>query len=254
MCGDSTSEEDLAKLVGDDLVDLIETDPPYNVDYHSSKGESIENDSHDDDVFYRFLVQAFSNANYHLKEGGAFYIWHADSNGLIFRQAATDSGLTIKQNLVWIKNTFTIGRQDYQWRHEPCLYGWKEGAAHYFIDMRSLSTANEYDRLEDLDKDELVYLFRQLLDDTTTVQHADKPAANDLHPTMKPLTLIKKHVRNSSREGETVLDLFGGSGTTLIACEQMNRRCLMMEYDPKYAERIIRRWEEETNEKATVLK
>lgn len=250
MCGDSTSYEDLYQLCGTDQVDLVETDPPYNVDVHSSSGDSIENDNLPTEDFYIFLCSVFNNIYMFLKEGGAFYIWHADSNGHLFRNALEQSHLKIRQNLIWVKNHFTIGRQDYQWRHEPCLYGWKEGESHYFIDLRTLSTVQEYENLDDLSKEELKDMIREYLDDISTVVHEYKPTVSDLHPTMKPLSLIKKHIRNSSREGEVVLDLFGGSGTTLIACEEMDRKCLMMEYDPKYAERIIKRWEEHTGEKA----
>ena len=252
LCGDSTNPEDIDRLVGDAVIDLLETDPLYNVNVESANGETIENDNLPDAEFFSFLATVFSNAAYHLKEGGAFYVWHADTNGLMFRQALEDAGLHIRQNLIWVKSHFTIGRQDYQWRHEPCLYGWKEGAAHYFIDLRSQDTVQEYE-LNSMSREQLVEIISQLMDAISTVQHEKLPAVDDLHPTMKPLSLIKKHVRNSSREGENVLDLFGGSGTTLIACEELNRTCYMMEYDPKYAQRIIRRWEEATGKKAVRL-
>ena len=254
MCGDSTNYDDVARLCDGDVADLLETDPPYNVDVHNAKGDTIENDNLESEDFYNFLFSVFNIATCFLKDGGAYYVWHADSNGGQFRNALEENGLKVRQNLIWVKSHFNIGRQDYQWKHEPCLYGWKDGAAHYFIDMRSLSTVAEYNQVENLTKEELVKLLKTYQDDITTVQHEDKPVVDDLHPTMKPLSLIKKHIRNSSREGEIVLDLFGGSGTTLIACEQLDRRCYMMEYDPKYAERIIQRWEKETNEKAKVLK
>lgn len=232
------------------LVDLLETDPPYNVDVENSAGDKIENDNLPEEVFYDFLVKVFYNASQFLKEGGAYYVWHADSNGGQFRNALEENGLKVRQNLIWVKSHFNIGRQDYQWKHEPCLYGWKEGQGHYFIDMRSLSTVNEYDTIDKMSKDELLEMIKSYFDEITTVQHEDKPTVDDLHPTMKPLSLIKKHIRNSTKEGEVVLDLFGGSGTTLIACEQLDRTCLMMEYDAKYADRIIKRWEQETGQKA----
>ena len=184
-----------------------------------------------------------------MKPGGSFYVWHADTNGGQFRNALEENGLKIRQNIIWVKSHFTITRQDYQWRHEPCLYGWKEGAGHYFIDLRSLTTVEEYSTIDKLDKEELLNTLKSYMDNISTVMH-EKVSVNDLHPTMKPLSLIKKQVRNSSREGEIVLDLFGGSGTTLLACEELNRICRMMEYEPKYAERIIRRWEETTGQKA----
>lgn len=249
MCGDSTKPEDVQKLMNGEKADLLETDPPYNVDVEYSAGK-IKNDNMERNEFLNFLVGAFTNAYEALKEGAAFYIWHPDSNGLDFRLATEKAGLTIKQNLVWVKNTFTIGRQDYQWQHEPCLYGWKEGAAHYFIDMRSLATVQEYDSLEKMDRDQLLRMLKEIIEEAGTVSHEMKPQVSELHPTMKPMSLIKKHVRNSTKEGALVLDLFGGSGTTLMACEEMNRRCNTMEYDPKFTDIIIHRWEEKTGEKA----
>lgn len=249
MCGDSADADNVAQLMGGNYADLLETDPPYNVDVEGAAGK-IENDDMPRQQFYNFLVSAFKNANAVMKPGAAFYIWHADLNGLDFRLAAEEAGLTIKQNLIWVKNQFTIGRQDYQWQHEPCLYGWKEGASHYFIDMRTLTTIQEYDKLESMTKEELIERIQEMTNNISTVEHEHKPTVSELHPTMKPLSLIKKHVRNSSQEGEIVLDLFGGSGTTLIACEEMGRICYMMEYDPHYAGVIIRRWEEQTGRKA----
>ena len=202
------------------------------------------------DKFIEFLIAALTNASNAMRPGASFYIWHADSNGLDFRLATEEAGLMIKQNIVWVKSHFTIGRQDYQWRHEPCLYGWKPGGPHYFIDMRSLSTIQEYDEIEKMDRGQLIEALQSLIDDIGTVCHESKPNVSELHPTMKPLTLIKKQIRNSSKEGDIVLDLFGGSGTTLMACEEMNRHCYMMEYDPRFADVIIRRWEEQTGKEA----
>ena len=250
MCGDSTNPDDVAMLVDREMMDMVETDPPYNVNVSNSNGDTIENDNLADNEFYTFLLSAFKNVEAFLKQGGVFYIWHADSNGGMFRNALEENGLRVRQNLIWVKSHFTIGRQDYQWRHEPCLYGWKDGAGHYFIDLRSLSTTQEYDTLEKMSKEELLEAYKELLENCSTIEHEQVPQVNDLHPTMKPLSLIKKHIRNSSREKERVLDLFGGSGTTLIACEEINRKCYMMEYDPKYADRIIKRWELHTGQQA----
>ena len=253
MCGDSTDPEDMEKLMGGGSASLLETDPPYNVAVEGKAG-TIENDDMPDEAFYDFLCKAFRNASSVMKEGASFYIWHADSNGLQFRSAAEASGLTIRQNLIWVKSHFTIGRQDYQWKHEPCLYGWKEGAAHYFLDIRSLNTVQEYEgELLKFSKGELIDIIKNLYEDISTVWHADKPVVSELHPTMKPVSLIKKQIRNSSVEKDIVLDPFGGSGTTLIACEEMNRRCYMMEYDPHYCDVIINRWEGLTGEKAVLL-
>ena len=227
MCGDSTSPESVRRLIGDRDVDLLLTDPPYNVDYVGKTDEAltIANDAMDDEQYVQFLVEAISNAVEHLKEGASYYIFHADSEGLAVRMAVNESGLRVRQCLIWVKNSIVMGRQDYHWKHEPILYGWKDGAAHYFVNDRTQSTIFE----------------------------ADRPQRNDVHPTMKPLPLIKRLVANSTRPGDVVLDLFGGSGTTLIACEEMNRRCFMMEYDPGYCDVIIDRWIKFTGKEAEAL-
>lgn len=250
MCGDSTNAADVAKLAGGGTVDLLVTDPPYGVSY--DKGvDTIENDDLQDEALEAFLAAAFENASKLMKPGAAFYVWHAFTKQSTVFDACHTAGLTVKQVVVWVKNQFVLGRQDYQWRHEPCLYGWKEGAAHYFIGLRSLTTVTDKD-YESMSKEELVNALKQW-SDATTVWYEDKPSVSAEHPTMKPIPLIERCVRNSSREGETVLDLFGGSGTTLLAAEQLNRRCLMMEYDPHYCDVIIARWEKLTGEKAVRL-
>ena len=231
MCGDSTSAADVQRLMGDEEADCLLTDPPYNVNYgadattNNGKHRLIENDNLTDSEFYAFLLAFYKNAEAVLKPGGSFYIWHADSEGYNFRKALRDAGLQLRQTLIWNKNSLVLGRQDYQWKHEPCLYGWKDGAAHYFTSSRS----------------------------ETTVIDELKPAKSDLHPTMKPLKLMAYLIQNSTRKGEIVLDLFGGSGSTLIAAEETGRRCRMMEYDPRYVDVIIQRWEEKTGRKAKLL-
>lgn len=160
-----------------------------------------------------------------MKDGASFYIWHSDSEGFNFRSACKNTGWKIRQCLIWVKNSIVLGRQDYQWKHEPCLYGWKDGAAHYFVDDRTQSTVWEF----------------------------NKPLRNIEHPTMKPVDLIARAINNSSRSDNIVLDIFGGSGTILIACEQLNRKCYMMELDPKYCDVIIKRWENLTGEKAVKI-
>lgn len=206
-------------------------------------------------AFLRFLTEAFKCFSPKLKEGGAFYIWLATKSYESFRKACRSGGIEVKQDLIWVKNNFVIGRQDYQWRHEPCLYGWKEGAAHYFVDDRSQDTVIE-DKInyQKASKQELKNLVKRLLDErevvASTIIREDKPTLSEDHPTMKPVRLIGRLIKNSSRKGETVLDPFGGSGTTLIACEQLGRKCLMMELDPRYCDVIIRRWENLTGKKA----
>lgn len=253
MVGDSTNYGDVSKLCGSEAVDMLETDPPYNVAIKNSNGDTIANDDMADSEFAAFLNEAFKNAFTVMKAGAAFYIWHADSNGRIFRNSCEESGLKIRQNLVWVKNSFTLGRQDYQWRHEPCLYGWKDGAGHYFSEKRNISTIiKSKEEFSEMSKDELVDYIYSILD-RSTVFFEDKPMSDDLHPTMKPVSLIERQIKNSTRQGEIVLDLFGGSGTTLVACEKLGRRCFMMEYDPKYADVIIDRWESITDKKAVLL-
>ena len=263
MCGDSTSAADVQKLMGDVQADCLLTDPPYNVNYGGDaaspaghgKHRVIENDNLTDSEFYKFLLAFYQNAEAALKPGGSFYIWHADNESNNFRNALRDAGLRLRQVLIWNKNTFTLGRQDYQWKHEPCLYGWKEGAGHYFTSSRCETTVidEEVPDFSKMKKEELVKLLERVYSQATTVIDELKPTKSDLHPTMKPLRLMAYLIQNSTRKGELVLDLFGGSGSTLIAAEETGRRCCMMEYDPRYVDVIIQRWEELTGKKARLL-
>lgn len=230
MCGDSTKDEFVNALCDEKQMDMLLTDPPYNVEYTGKsselKNKKIANDAMPEDSFRTFLLSVFNLAASHLKKGGAFYIWHADSEGVAFRNSVDGTGsLLLKQTLIWNKNSFVLGRQDYQWKHEPCLYGWKEGGPHYFINDRSLST----------------------------VIDMNKPQRADLHPTMKPIELFAYCINNSSKVGENVLDLFGGSGTSIIASEQLGRKCYMMEFSPHFVNVIIKRWETLTGQKAIKL-
>lgn len=261
MVGDSTKRQDVEKLCSDATVDMIVTDPPYNIDYTGGTKDAmkIENDNWgDDEGFIEFLKAAFENMRDQLKAGGSFYIWYASTQSKNFLEAAERAGLNIRQTLIWNKNTFSLGRQDYQWKHEPCLYGWKDGAAHYFVNTRNLATVIEDAENQDIDnmkKDELKDLLKSILGGCkdTTILDEKKPTKSDLHPTMKPISLLARQIKNSSRTGENVLDLFGGSGSTLMACEQLGRRCFMMEYDPHYADVIIKRWEDYTGEQAELI-
>lgn len=255
MCGDSTSAGDMKELVNGEKIDLYVTDPPYNVAYEGKTEEAmtIQNDSMDDASFRQFLRDAFSVADQHLKPGGAFYIWHADSEGLNFRAAVKETGWLLKQNLVWVKNSIVLGRQDYQWKHEPCLYGWKDGASHYFVDNRTLATVIEEDEenLKEMTKGELISYIKTMQENSpTSIFYEDKPVRSDIHPTMKPLKLIARCVLNSNKKGERVLDSFNGGGSTLMVCEKTERIYYGMELDPVYVERTIKRWEEETGLKA----
>ncbi len=250
MCGDSTDMGQVNKLLKGVKIDLAVTDPPYNVDYE----RGIENDNLAEADFERFLEQAFYNLAEALKAGGAFYIWHAHVTAYLFEKALRKVGLLTRQQLIWNKDRAVLSRQDYHWKHEPCLYGWKEGAAHYYIDDRKQRTVIEdhIPNYRNMSKDEMIELLDELYADriSTTVISERRPGASQEHPMMKPIKLLARLIRNSSRANESVLDLFGGSGSTLIACEQLNRRCYMMELDPQYVDVIIDRWEKYTGEKA----
>lgn len=236
---------------------MLLTDPPYNVNYEGSTGMKIKNDNMAAADFQRFLEEAFDAANENMREGAAFYIWHADSGENNFREACCTAGWTIRQCLIWNKNAFVLGRQDYQWKHEPCLYGWKDGAGHYFTDSRKETTVIEDQKpnIKKMKKEEMAKLLEEIFSDkvSTTIINEDKPLVNDIHPTMKPIKLMARLIKNSSQKEETVLDIFGGSGSTLIACEQLDRTCCMMEYDPKYVDVTIDRWEQFTGEKAVLI-
>ena len=234
--------------MGGDIADVFLTDPPYNVDYTGGTGMKIMNDHMEQNHFRQFLTDAFTTADQVMRPGAAFYIWHADSNRADFLAGCDAVGWEIRQALVWVKNALVLGRQDYQWRHEPCLYGWKAGK-HYFIDDRSESTVID-DKIDvkKLKKDEAIALLQQLMAERheTIVIYEDKPLSSDIHPTSKPVRLMGRLARNSSRRGGIVLDLFAGSGSTLIACEQLQRRSYNMELDPKYVDAIIDRYQEFT--------
>lgn len=227
LCGDSTNQEDIERLMGGELADLWLTDPPYNVGYEGKTADklTIENDSMSDAAFKDFLVKCYAAANASMKKGAAFYIWHADSEGYNFRSACQEIGWKVRECLIWVKNSMVMGRQDYQWQHEPCLYGWKEGASHNWYSDRKQTTILSY----------------------------AKPTRNGEHPTMKPVPLFAYLMCNSSRPGDIVLDSFGGSGTTMIAAEQMDRSARLMELDPHYCDVIIARWEKLTGNKAVKL-
>ena len=255
MCGDSTSNEDVSKLMSGSLADLVITDPPYNVDIENSQGMRIQNDNMSNSAFNEFLTKSFKCMNEFLKPGGAFYIWFASREHINFESALNNNKLEVRQELIWNKNALVLGSQDYQWKHEPCLYGWKSGGSHYFIDDRTQTTIidNVKTDFNKMKKEELVKILEDIVSKiNTTVINENKPTVNDLHPTMKPIKLLGRLIKNSSRINEKILDLFGGSGSTLIAAEQSKRVCYMMELDPKYCDVIVKRWEKLTNKKATL--
>lgn len=233
LCGDSTQTDTFEKLMDGELADMVVTDPPYNVTYEGGTKEklTIKNDDMSDSDFYNFLYDFYVACNSFVKKGGAWYVWHADSEGANFRKAFKEAGILLKQCLIWVKSSLVLGRQDYQWKHEPCLegvnaenwewvkehepclYGWKEGAPHYWKGGRKQTTVLEF----------------------------DKPQRNGEHPTMKPVPLIGLQIGNSSKVGDLVIDAFGGSGTTMVACEQLKRKARLIEFDPKYCDVIVKR-------------
>ena len=245
FCGDSTNADDMRALMGDVKADLIVTDPPYNVDYHGGTGLNIKNDNMDDANFHAFLVAAYTAMFSVLKAGGAFYIWHADVKGAIFRNALKEAGGQLRQCIIWVKNALCLGRSDWQWRHEPCLYGWKNGANHYWDGRRDLTTVyDEKPNYKKMSKEELLQEITKLRGDNlpNTIIYEDKPARNEEHPTMKPVKLFQRLIKNSSKEDDAVLDPFGGSGTSIIACEKLNRTAYVNEIDPHYCDVIRKRW------------
>jgi len=225
MCGSSVSIDEVERLTNGALVDMWLTDPPYNVAYEGKTKDAlkIQNDSMADGDFRQFLRDAYVAADAVMKPGAVFYIWHADSEGYNFRGAAFDAGWKVRQCLIWKKQTLVMGRQDYHWKHEPCLYGWKEGAGHLWAADRKQTTILEFDR----------------------------PSRSGEHPTMKPVALFEYQLLNNTKGGDIVMDSFGGSGTTIIAAEKNGRIGYAMEIDPKYVDVIVRRWQEFTGKEAT---
>ena len=225
MCGDSTSIDAVETLMAGQQADQLVTDPPYNIAYEggSKKREQIKNDEMGSTDFRQFLRDAFTAADAVMKAGAVFYIWHADTEGYNFRGACLDTGWQVRQTLIWNKDNSAFGRQDYHWKHEPCLYGWKAGAGHLWAADRK----------------------------QTTIIECKRPSKSELHPTMKPVELMQYQIENNTKGADLVLDLFGGSGSTLIACEKTGRHARLMELDPKYCDVIVRRWQEFTGKQAT---
>ena len=245
MCGDSTNILDVQKLCDGAQMDMLLTDPPYNVDYEGTAGK-IKNDSMEDSALREFLRSAFWCAKQVLKTGGAFHIWHADSEGYNFRGACIDVGFKIRQCLIWVNNSLVLGRQDFQWKHEPCLYGEKP------LDFPEVEEfEEEYQSCLYGWKDGKHYWFKNRKQ--TTILELDRPKKSKEHPTMKPVLLFDYEMKCNTAPGEKVLDLFGGSGTTIIAAEQNGRTAYVMEFDPKYVDVIIDRWEQFTGETAVLI-
>lgn len=227
MCGDGTSVEAVKTLCEGKAADLWLTDPPYNVAYEGKTKNKlkIQNDKLSDDDFVLFIKNACIAAMSAMKDGAAFYIWHANNTSLLFETGIFNAGLSVRQHLVWLKNSIVMGQQDYHYKHEPCLYGWKDGAAHFWGNDRKQTSILDFDR----------------------------PQRNGEHPTMKPVALFEYQMMNNTKAGDVVLDSFGGSGTTMIAAEKNGRRARIMELDPKYCDVIVKRWEDFTGKKAELL-
>jgi len=220
VCGDATNEDDVATLMDGKRANLIVTDPPYGVSFKSTSGLTIKNDSMKDEEFYNFLYKSFANMVAHTENGGAAYVFHADTEGLTFRKAFIDAGFHLAGVCIWAKNSLVLGRSDYQWQHEPVLYGFLQNGKHRWYSDRK----------------------------QTTIWNFNKPKRNENHPTSKPLDLLSYPIRNSSQENAIIIDTFGGSGSTLMACEATNRICYTMELDEKYASVILRRYVEDTGD------
>ncbi len=245
VCGDVTKKEYVDLLMKDKEADLLLTDPPYNVNYGEKVHQAnIANDNLPDTAFYNFLFDFYKRMLAVMKSGASYYIFHADSEGYNFRKALHDNGVDIRQCLVWVKNTLVLGRQDYHWRHEPILYGWKPGAPHYFINDRTQTTViDEEIDVKKMKRDELLQLLAEIMSEKnpTSVIYHDRPSSSELHPTMKPVPLVGYLMQNSSKLNDIVVDPFIGSGTTMVAAHQLRRRCFAMEIDPGYCEITIDR-------------
>jgi len=215
ICGDSTQTDTFDRLMQGEMADMVVTDPPYNVAYEGKTKDAltIENDSMGDDEFYQFLYDFYTALTTAVKKGGSIYVWHASSEIINFGKALVDAGWLLKQQLIWVKNTMVMGRQDYQWKHEPCLYGWLDGGSHKWYSDRKQTTVIDFDR----------------------------PSRNAEHPTMKPIGLFGYQIENSSKVNDIVIDAFGGSGTTMVACHQLKRKARLVEFDPKYCDVIVNR-------------
>ena len=252
MCGDSTLADDLAKLMDGEKADLVWTDPPYNVAIDGKAGK-IMNDDMSDGEFRKFLDAVYDRYFENMRDGAVIYVAHADSERVAFTDCFKKAGLKVSQILIWVKQSGTLSRQDFNWKHEPIIYGWKEGAGHYFCKDFTLTTVIDDDLdIDKMKKDDMVAMLKQIKEQmpTTTVRH-DRPTKSDLHPTMKPVGLVQRMIEWSSMDGYLVLDLFGGSGSTMIACQKSNRRSRLMELDPKFVDVIVKRWQDFTGKIAT---
>lgn len=256
LCGDSTAESDISRLFEDKVADLVVTDPPYNIDYGTAEqdrneykgterlGRTILNDNMSDESFHQFLLNFYKNTYSKTKAGGVIYVFHSTKESVNFIKALREAGYKLSQTLIWVKDHFTLGRSDYQWQFEPILYGWREDKPHYFIHDRTQSSVFENkEELAKKKKEELLKILNEIYEHyPSDIIRDSKPLRNAEHPTMKPITLCAKLIQNSSREQEIVYDAFAGSGSTLMACEQMNRTSYNMELAENYCDVIVKRY------------
>jgi DNA modification methylase len=256
VCGDSTTSAALKTALQSRNADMVWIDPPYNVGYtgKTKKKLKIKNDAMGDGAFLEFMTDTLKAHIKATKKGGCIYMAHAASKSLEFISAMAAAGWENKQTLIWIKNQMVLGRQDYNWKHEPLLYGWKPGAAHYFSGDYTQTTVIDDDiDASKLNKQQLLERY-QLLEQQlyNTVHREKRPDVSDVHPTMKPVALVERHIEASSRPGQTILDGFGGSGTTMIAAEKTARKAALVELEPQYVDVIVRRWQAWTEQEATL--
>lgn len=263
-CGDSTSAADWESLMLGEKADIVWTDPPYNVAYESENAGAIQNDNMSDADFRAFLRSAFSALCSVMKPGAAIYVAHADTEGLNFRAAYREAGLKLSGCLVWRKDSLVLGRSDYQWQHEPILYGWKPGAAHRWFGGRKQTTIHDlgedspFEKMPDgrwvvriADQALIITGDAKVEESPLSIIYAEKPKRSAEHPTMKPVALVERMLRNNARPGDIAADAFGGSGSTLIAAERLRMRARLMELDPKFVDVIVRRWQDFTGQRAT---
>lgn len=256
LCGSSTDEQDVSRLMQFEQADMVWTDPPYNVDYQggiSAPRERIANDDLQQSAFQMFLLKAFGNAEKYCKPGAVIYVAHSEFERISFTSAFKNAGFKFSQTIIWVKQSATLSRSDFNWQHEPLIYGWKEGAAHYFCRDFTLTTVIDDDLdIDAMKREQMAQLLKDLRKTPSTVIRHDRPTKSELHPTMKPVGLVQRMLEWSSRTGQIVLDLFGGSGTTLMAAEQCGRAARLMEIDPQYVDVIVRRWQTHTGREATL--
>ncbi len=245
LCGDATIFDNVEKLMNNELADLIHSDPPYNVNVSNSQGMIIKNDNMSKDEFRQFIRDVYSNMFLASKKGASAYIYHSESERATFTDEFINCGFKLAQILIWVKSHFTLSRQDYNWRHEPILYGWKEGAGHYFCEDYTQDTIidKQRDEIKNMEKNQLITLIQNLMNNTNdSIIYHNKTLHNELHPTMKPVELCERLIKNSSKINNIVIDFFAGSGSTLIACEKLKRKCFLLELDEKYCDVVVKRY------------